>query len=1727
MKKLLLSILVLAMFITGATAQTNIANYTFAKTIGTYVPLSSPTILGSATAVTGATTSLDGTNYRVAFPGGFTFSYGGVAQTDININSNGYIGFGTAIWTGNTTSPLANTPTGGTTNGIIAGFARDLNAVYNTTASVIGDISYELVGTAPDRELVVQFKNFKPYSGVVDSRLLNFQIRLFESTHTTAPNNISVIYGNCNIGNATATDIKVGIRGNSTNYATNINSLMIGDIPAGTNCDWTNVVTGFSATSNLIYTTANTTVSIPNGLIFTWAPPAVTVSPVRTFSTVASVTQSGATISWTAPAGATQYNVQYRIPGSCAWTTFTGSPVSTNSVALTGLSQATIYQVRVQSSDGTNNAIFSHIPDFAGTGNGYTTGGTFTTTASCPVPSSLSVNALSSTSANFTWTAGGTESAWDVYYGSSPLTPPTASTIPTATTSVASYSASSLVPSTAYSVYVRANCGGGDLSIWTPVKTFTTPCSAIVSLPWTEGFEGMGATGAGLLPSCWTYTNLVGTNSPGTSASNDTYRAPRTGSNFMYNQWSTTAWVFTPGFQLNAGVSYDFSFYMMNKTGDLPFTLDVAYGSSATDAAMTNVLLSAYSATNTSYTQFKYTFVPSATGTYYFGTKGTSTNSTPWYLSFDDFLLEPTPSCVAPTALTNSQLSSTSASFSWTPGGSETAWDVYYGPSPLGSPTATTVPTATTATASFTATGLTANTNYALYVRANCGGGNFSSWAGAINFYTGYCIPAPTSVDNLGIINVDINSGEINNPSAAETGNYGDYSSQVANVYQNTSVPFGITFDTDIYDYNTKIWIDFNDDLDFNDAGENVYTGLSASTSPNTLNGMINIPAGANIGTHRLRIGATDSGTPTPCYTGTYGTFEDYSINIQVPPACTLTPVAGVISGPSTATVNTINSYTISPSAGNLQWYSSSSANGPWNLIAGATNSIQNITAVGNGTVYYTVIASGLGCTNDTANISLPVTVVFPGDAVCNAIPLSIGTSAPYNIFGATTQTGEVAPPASGFSNNTGWGDNVLHNTMWFSFVAPSSGYVTVQSPGFDTQLAVWKANTCNDLLSSATATLVAANDDDTDYTLHGGELYSSFVHAACLTPGATYYIQLDSYDPAVSTNSTTIVITDMGSPLNTSFSGLSANYCLPTGSNTLTPALTGGIFTINTNTTAVNSFSASAAGTYTVNYSLYGCKSSSVTSVNPNPTITVVASNTAICNGSSGTFTASGATNYTWSPAGGTSAIAVVSPTTTSTYTVVGQSALGCSSTETVALVVNNGPVLSISPSSTVICSGGSASATLTASSSSSNYTWSPSGNNAAVEVVSPGANTVYTVTSDNAGCTSTSTIAIAVNTTPTVTVTSSNNNFCSGSSATLTASGANNYTWTPSGDLTAVSVVTPGSSSTYTVVGESLGCSATATVSLTVTSTPTVSATSSSSFVCSGNSATLTAVSSTADYTWSPAGGTADIAIVSPGANTTYTVTSTNGTCVGTATVSVNILNAPTLSVSPLNTTACTGSSVSLTASGADTYTWSSGGGNLATAVFTPTAMATYTVTGSNMCGNASASATVNVESPLTLSASTSATLICSGIESATLSVTGTATSYTWSPGGQTSANVVVSPTITTIYTVTASNACGAVTSTITQNVQNCTGIEDLFSSSMNVYPNPTTDFVNFSIPPHLVGQVKLEMFDALGKSIVVEDLTKEITTLKITKFEPGVYMFKLIDSNGDVKIGRLIKQ
>ncbi len=135
-----------------------------------------------------------------------------------------------------------------------------------------------------------------------------------------------------------------------------------------------------------------------------------------------------------------------------------------------------------------------------------------------------------------------------------------------------------------------------------------------------------------------------------------------------------------------------------------------------------------------------------------------------------------------------------------------------------------------------------------------------------------------------------------------------------------------------------------------------------------------------------------------------------------------------------------------------------------------------------------------------------------------------------------------------------------------------------------------------------------------------------------------------------------------------------------------------------------------------------------------------------------------------------------------------------------------------------------------------------------------------------------------------------------------------------------------------------------------------PTIAFNPASLQVCTGSSATLN-VTGAATYTWST-GSNSTAIVITPTANTTYSVigTSTSGCTSALPSINTVTVNAlPTLSVVSSNSIICQGNSATLTASGATTYTWSTTS-NSASVVVSPTASATYTVNGTdaNGCSN-----------------------------------------------------------------------------------------------------------------------------------------------------------------------------
>lgn len=253
----------------------------------------------------------------------------------------------------------------------------------------------------------------------------------------------------------------------------------------------------------------------------------------------------------------------------------------------------------------------------------------------------------------------------------------------------------------------------------------------------------------------------------------------------------------------------------------------------------------------------------------------------------------------------------------------------------------------------------------------------------------------------------------------------------------------------------------------------------------------------------------------------------------------------------------------------------------------------------------------------------------------------------------------------------------------------------------------------------------------------------------------------------------------------------------------------------------------------------------------------------------------------------------------------------------------------------------------------------------------------------------------------------------------------------------------------------GSGCGSSTSPPVQVVVNQSPVANA-GPNTAVCSGGCTTLNGTGGVT-YTWQPGNLSGASVNVCPPGNTTYTLYITDASgCSDSDMVQVNIA-APYVNASP-SVAVCNGNSTILVASGGQgqTYSWlPSGtltGANTANPTATPTATTVYTVTATDPTGcTATDSVLVQVTSAPPIVASND-TSLCNG-GSASLSVTGSATQYTWSPGNMSGQSVTVSPTQTTTYVVTG-------------NTNNCISNDTVIvtvAPPFSVYAGPDFDICN----------------------------------------------------------------
>lgn len=317
--------------------------------------------------------------------------------------------------------------------------------------------------------------------------------------------------------------------------------------------------------------------------------------------------------------------------------------------------------------------------------------------------------------------------------------------------------------------------------------------------------------------------------------------------------------------------------------------------------------------------------------------------------------------------------------------------------------------------------------------------------------------------------------------------------------------------------------------------------------------------------------------------------------------------------------------------------------------------------------------------------------------------------------------------------------------------------------------------------------------------------------------------------------------------------------------------------------------------------------------------------------------------------------------------------------------------------------------------------YSWSPAGllssTTASAVTGTVSASQIFSLDLNVQGCIASKTVQIIVDTPPSLTVAASAATLCAGSTVSLTATGANTFTWN-TGATGSVAVVTPSVNGTnvYTVNATGLSCTSSRTVSVSRNAAPPL-VISGPSGICPPDQATLTVTGATS-YSWNTGSTTTSI-VVSPTVPTQYTVTGTDA--VGCSTTIARYLNVSTSLA--MNGTApssvCAGQPANIAINGANTYSWSTGA-TTGTIAPTPTVTTTYSVVGTS--GSCTGSIAITVSAiPFPTLAFTGNSVICAG-QTASITASGAST-YSWSTG-TTNSFVTLTPTVNTTYSITGIN-------------------------------------------------------------------------------------------------------
>ncbi|MDD2385993.1 MAG: GEVED domain-containing protein, partial [Bacteroidales bacterium] len=552
---------------------------------------------------------------------------------------------------------------------------------------------------------------------------------------------------------------------------------------------------------------------------------------------------------------------------------------------------------------------------------------------SCIMPTDLFVNNTTTTSASLNWTQIGTTSDWNLKVTTSASFDPTTETgnIFDGAATGNPHALSGLTQNTTYYWYVQANCGVDDLSVWSEQVTFNTQCDAF-AVPFTEYFDSYSI---GAFPNCWARPVTYGTSTIFPSCVDGIFATPPYSLRFQSSITEPT-YVVTPAFAEDIN-NLMLKFKLKASSTTSSGSIEVGVMSDPYDIN-TFELIQTITPNTTNWTDYTiYIINTTITGTNnHIAFKHVSASTSSYYY-LENVEVQLLPDCPTPVNLYADITSSTSAELNWTQAGTCDTWNIKVSTTPI-TPATTDgdiIANESTMNNPYELLGLTENETYYFYVQADCGDSEVSDWSAQGEFYLGYCISTGNS-SSYYINNFETFGGtdNISNlTSGYSTNGYQDATTMVVSQFATGLVNFNASFGSStLSTFGLGVWVDWNNDFDFNDLNENVYISSSYNT---TYSESFSVPAGIASGDYRMRVVANLSNmTPSACNaTGINGETEDYTFTVIDPPACM----------PSTD----LYADNITTTSANLNWTENGTATA-WNIKVTTSDSFDPTTETGN-----------------------------------------------------------------------------------------------------------------------------------------------------------------------------------------------------------------------------------------------------------------------------------------------------------------------------------------------------------------------------------------------------------------------------------------------------------------------------------------------------------------------------------------------------------------------------------------------------------------------------------------------------------------------------------------------------------------------------------------------------------------------------------------------------------